>query len=1414
MDKLFTKIAKAFIGLSMAIGIGVAVSGKEAKPVEAASTTQKWTASSGAIAAQTTGTIENGDYDWSFTRSSVVYTGWSSSCIQLGSSGGAETVTLTNSNYPGTISSVAVECSSYKAAHKIAISVGDTSYLAATATPSWTTVDTKTGTGSSSGTITISFTNGTRALYIKSITVIYVTSDSTPYTTTVTVTGGALSSKQGHTSTSFSSSVASGNVYLTPSNGYMLPTAANLQSAFSVSGGNATKGTITTDDGDVVIPISNVNANITITGSFPTASYTITYNANGAGGSMNTSTNTVASNAFTFNTGAEFIKWNTAADGTGSDVAVGSTVTADTTLYCIWGYIVTYYPNGGSGSNITDHTLKNSSYTVANNTFTRDNYSFSKWKTVASGEGTEYAEGATISTPSAAINLYAQWEKEPTYEWVQTDLGSLTSTDVFVIVGNNGSNYAMNNDGGSSTRPAANSVTVNNNKITSTIADKLKWKISGNSTDGYVFYPNGSTTTWLYCTNTNDGVRVGTNSNKTFTIDGGYLKNSATSRYVGIYNSQDWRCYTSSSTNISGQSFSFYKRTAQSTNPRGTLEITSPSSTAMVVGDSGSLTYSWTPDAEASTATITSFEWTSGDSSVISIDNGSYSADKAGSTTITLTATDSTGEEYAIVTDTITVSNPPFVLPEMPNGDYEKVTSSQQDYSGYYLIVYGSGENAVAFNGDLTTLDASNNSVGVTIVDGNIIESNSASKTDTLNKSAVYISKNGNHYDIAANIGKENVVFIGRDSGSNGLDQNAEQVYENTISYDTHMVISGSAGKTLGYNNDTGQKRFRYMGNSDVTFYKKKTGVDTLRSIAIVSPTTSLKAGQKFTFGGSVTATYSQTGTTGHTGITSGLSFSIGGESVDSNTTMERGEYTVTVTYNDGTTSKSNTYTLSVGYADATTVTIGGNSSISVHKGYTGTFTATVSPETAQQGVTWSVTDTEGGSTSLGTINSSTGYFEAGNTAGSLFVVATSADGLASSHVTVTITGDPLIELDKNSISAYSIDNAVSLTATPQNFPSGTVTYSWSSNDTSVATVSDVSTATTSVSFSGGGDTSITVIGYVDGVQKATASCTVTVTKTRSVTESATLSATYDFTDVSEHGTAITDETIGNINNSTYFTADAVYPLDTPVVSLPDYVASTTNFVYFGNASGGAYQNQGGMIKLGKSKNYGSINFTFTHTITRVEVEAQQWTSDGGEGTIYINGTAPESNAGAASYATVVADDLSTTSVTISSSSASARVFVKSITFYSAQSATEIGRSSDVLGLESFVENKLKWSTYHNDHVYGDNTGDGSCVGFYDKNGTSGAKYAFNNLNLHQKTIFTTNSAYTNEWLRLQEWARANGEALDTTSMTLKNSPRVTPLFNVIGKNTNTVAIVVIISMVSVTAIGGYFFLRKRKENI
>ncbi|MBR1513208.1 MAG: choice-of-anchor J domain-containing protein [Bacteroidales bacterium] len=148
------------------------------------------------------------------------------------------------------------------------------------------------------------------------------------------------------------------------------------------------------------------------------------------------------------------------------------------------------------------------------------------------------------------------------YTWESTELSDLTSSDVFVIVGNNGSNYAMINSNGTTSAPSTVAVTVSGNALTGEIADNIQWTISGDATNGYIFYPNGSTTTWLYCTNTNNGVRIGTNTNNLFKVDttSNYLINQATSRYIGIYNSQDWRCYTTINNNITGQTFTYYKR--------------------------------------------------------------------------------------------------------------------------------------------------------------------------------------------------------------------------------------------------------------------------------------------------------------------------------------------------------------------------------------------------------------------------------------------------------------------------------------------------------------------------------------------------------------------------------------------------------------------------------------------------------------------------------------------------------------------------------------------------------------------------------------------------------------------------------------------------------------------------------------
>ena len=152
-----------------------------------------------------------------------------------------------------------------------------------------------------------------------------------------------------------------------------------------------------------------------------------------------------------------------------------------------------------------------------------------------------------------------------TPSWTKVGLGEIQASDIIVIVWttSTGKAYAMSSSNGSSSAPEAVIVTVDGEKLSGDIADNIKWNIS-NENGTLTIHPNGTTATWLYCTANNNGVRVGTNANKAFTIDptSGYLKNTATSRYVGVYTTNpDIRCYTNTTGNTANQSLSFYKYT-------------------------------------------------------------------------------------------------------------------------------------------------------------------------------------------------------------------------------------------------------------------------------------------------------------------------------------------------------------------------------------------------------------------------------------------------------------------------------------------------------------------------------------------------------------------------------------------------------------------------------------------------------------------------------------------------------------------------------------------------------------------------------------------------------------------------------------------------------------------------------------
>lgn len=193
-------------------------------------------------------------------------------------------------------------------------------------------------------------------------------------------------------------------------------------------------------------------------------------------------------------------------------------------------------------------------------------------KVVFAGETADYtfSKEVTLSkaltfpeSQLAVINLTLAEEnctKKAAASWIATDLADITVTDEVVITMAKGESvYALTSAKGTKEAPTAVAVTVENKELAKAPAEDLVWNIANNN-GSLTIYQKGQTATWLYTTDSNNGVRVGTNDNKTFVVDSesGYLKNTTTNRYLGVYNNSDWRCYTPIHANIAGQTLCFY----------------------------------------------------------------------------------------------------------------------------------------------------------------------------------------------------------------------------------------------------------------------------------------------------------------------------------------------------------------------------------------------------------------------------------------------------------------------------------------------------------------------------------------------------------------------------------------------------------------------------------------------------------------------------------------------------------------------------------------------------------------------------------------------------------------------------------------------------------------------------------------
>ena len=138
-------------------------------------------------------------------------------------------------------------------------------------------------------------------------------------------------------------------------------------------------------------------------------------------------------------------------------------------------------------------------------------------------------------------------------------------------------------------------------------------------------------------------------------------------------------------------------------------------------------------------------------------------------------------------------------------GGYEKVASTDEITNGDYLIVCEN--NGVVFNGALTTLDATGNTVGVTIT-GNVI----ASSTE-LDAALFTITAKTGGYSIKSVSG----YYIGNTGDVNALKSSQNDEYVNMISFTDGNADIVSNSSHLRYNASSGQTRFRYFKSSTYT---------------------------------------------------------------------------------------------------------------------------------------------------------------------------------------------------------------------------------------------------------------------------------------------------------------------------------------------------------------------------------------------------------------------------------------------------------------------------------------------------------------------------------------------------------------------------------------------------------------------
>ena len=373
----------------------------------------------------------------------------------------------------------------------------------------------------------------------------------------------------------------------------------------------------------------------------------------------------------------------------------------------------------------------------------------------------------------------------------------------------------------------------------------------------------------------------------------------------------------------------------------------------------------------------------------------------------------------------------------------------------------------------------------------------------------------------------------------------------------------------------------------------------------------------------------------------------------------------------------------------------------------------------------------------------------------------------------MTITGNQTVTVTYNEESTSYIINVAMGTLSSIEVTGMTTSYvkngSFSFDGTCVAT------------FANGYEKEVTPTSVTSPDMSTTGNKTITVTYTYN---NKTVSTSYVIS-VNAYRTVMeeTESILGTIN----------YSSGSEVISNETLTTSKSGYTTIENGPDTSHK----ALRLGSGSSKGTLTITSTSAnIYKVIVNARNYNNDSSVD-ITIGGSKNTLTSSYREYSKEYTSSVN--SVAIATTTNGKRAWIASISVYT-KTEQDIGQSEDCVGLETFINNYM-----HMD--YTENLG---YCNDAEHHYYSSAKAAFNELNEHQRKLFTSNEAYSTEYERLSTWAEFNNESLSSNNLLVTNSVSVLSNDNM---SSNMMMIIILVStcLIATLSISSVIIIKKKR---